>query len=469
MGAGVGGALGGVLGGVGSMVGSGLTSAVTPVRTRAARLLNRQLQRGGVGPEDLQKSIQAAVPGQTVMDVGGLGVEKLALGVQTIGSEPLDEFLIGRTQQIPSRVRDLVQEGTGIEFGDSESFIQRMIASRKAAAAPLYEEAYNRAPGVPRLIKYDLIEDVMEFPEFREAYSRGVRLGRLERNPLPSLEQLEEYEVVPVRALDYMKRGLDDMTMDIQSGMRGDLAKAARKRLAEVLERVDEAVPQYKAARAQYSGDSSLMEAFENGRTNYQKSTASQLRLDMGEMTEGERELYRQGAMETIRTGLDKLASEGNTADPTRALINSREDREKMRVVFGGEVADELINALRVQQRMMQLERRIMRGSQTAPRQEAAQLVGQETANIPTSGRQLAGRAANLAQQAVLGARRRANADAVTPLLTQELFGGGGATLLEKLAAAQFGPTAAARRFGAAARPAMMYQGYTQGQQMMNR
>jgi hypothetical protein len=182
MGAATGGALGGVLGGVGSGVGSALTSAVTPARTRAARLINRQMQRGGVGPEQLQQSIASAVPGQTVMDVGGPGVERLARGVQTIGSEPLDEFLISRTQQMPSRVRDLVQEGTGIEFGDSEAFIQSMIASRKAAADPLYEAAYNRAPGVPRLIEYDLIEDVMEFEEFRDAYKQAARIERLEGN-----------------------------------------------------------------------------------------------------------------------------------------------------------------------------------------------------------------------------------------------------------------------------------------------
>ena len=189
----------------------------------------------------------------------------------------------------------------------------------------------------------------------------------------------------------------------------------------------------------------------------------------MSEMTEGERELYRQGAMETIRTRLDNLASGGNTADPFRALANNKTDRDKMRVVFGEEVADELINALRVQQRMMQVGRRVTGGSQTAPRQQDVQLVGQENVTIPSSLTQMSGRAANAVANAALGSRRRATADALTPLLTQELFGGGGATLLERLAAAQFGPTAAARRFGAAARPAMMYQGYTQGQQMMNR
>jgi hypothetical protein len=267
-----------------------------------------------------------------------------------------------------------------------------------------------------------------------------------------------------------MKRGIDDVTVGVEGGVRGNLAKSLRSRLSEVLERVDEAVPEYKAARAQYSDDSSLIKAFDDGRANYQRSTPSQLSAAMSAMTEGERELYRQGAMETIRTSLDRLASGGNTADATRALINSKNDRDKMRVVFGEEVAGELINALRAQQRMMQVGGRVTGGSQTAPRQQDVQLVGQGDVSLQVPPlTQIPGRAANLLANAALGARRRANADALTPLLTQELFGGGGATLLEKLAAAQFGPTAAARRFGAAARPAMMYQGYTQGQQMMNR
>jgi hypothetical protein len=117
----------------------------------------------------------------------------------------------------------------------------------------------------------------MKIPAFQEAHEIGRRIAKLEGVDLPPLtkemvkvdgKSLSEQVPQSVQAIDYMKRGLDDL---IEGKMRSGAmarteARLLRQKLNGVLEKVDAAVPEYAKARAQFSGDSKLMEAHDAGR-----------------------------------------------------------------------------------------------------------------------------------------------------------------------------------------------------------
>jgi hypothetical protein len=180
----------------------------------------------------------------------------------------------------------------------------------------------------------------MKIPAFQEAHEIGRRIAKLEGVDLPPLtkemvkvdgKSLSEQIPQSVQAIDYMKRGLDDL---IEGKMRSGAmarteARLLRQKLNGVLEKVDAAVPEYAKARAQFSGDSKLMEAHDAGR-EFLRTDRDELAAQWPDMSEGERELYRRGAMSELSTQLSKVA---DGRDVTRIFQNPLM-REKLMLIL---------------------------------------------------------------------------------------------------------------------------------------
>ncbi|HKB53367.1 MAG TPA: hypothetical protein VKD22_05150, partial [Ramlibacter sp.] len=238
-----------------------------------------------------------------------------------------------------------------------------MIAERAANAKPLYDAARSFEVKDPRVLS------VFEIPQFQQAYQRARAIAKLEGEELPDIFTYGpshmgaapitgvQAKSIPVGALDYVKRGMDDV---IDSGMRGGglgkpMASALRGKLKGMLGAVDELVPEYAQARGQYAGDSALMEAFDAGKGHFNLHP-DEAAAAMKGMTEGEKDLYRKGAVEALAA---KLESTPSRMDITkrRPLDSSTLDQKRLQLLFGDKfgafqqsVADEVRMARGAQQ-----------------------------------------------------------------------------------------------------------------------
>jgi hypothetical protein len=169
------------------------------------------------------------------------------------------------------------------------------------------KQAYKAAP----IDDPDVIA-AMKIPAFQEAHAIGRRIAKLEGVDLPPLtkemvkvdgKSLSEQIPQSVQAIDYMKRGLDDL---IEGKMRSGTmarteARLLRQKLNGVLEKVDAAVPEYAKARAQFAGDSRLMEAHDAGR-EFMKAKPDEIEELWAGMSDGEKDLYRRGTLSELST-----------------------------------------------------------------------------------------------------------------------------------------------------------------------
>src|SRR5690606_23836907 len=169
----------------------------------------------------------------------------------------------------------------------------------------------------------------LKLPAFRRAYERGRQIAAVEgvELPRPPDESFAGWVNVPVRAIDYMKRGMDDLIESrMRSGKMGRAeARALRERMNKVLARVDELVPEYAQARAQYAGDSAMLEALEQGRNLWRRDPDEAKKI-LSRMSEGEREMFRKGATETLAQKLEDVSTR-HDATIRRPLDERTRDR----------------------------------------------------------------------------------------------------------------------------------------------
>jgi hypothetical protein len=370
-----GGLIGGVLGGGIPLVGAGVNAARNIVgRTGAAAgrhadaLLTRALQRDQVNPRALTapKGKPAILP-----DLAGENTLGLARGAQATPSEAkerLATFLHGRQADQPTRVLGDLERAAGRQNENVHDTAERLIAQRKANAKPLYDKVRDVVVDDP-----EVIATINGSPYLRRAHQIGRQIAKEEGVTLPPLTRAAQVgdetvtEQVPqtIRAIDYTKRGLDAL-IERKSGAAGsmdrDLARVLRQKVRGMLERVDEAVPDYKAARQQFAGDSELIEALETGR-DFLKEDYRVTQKQLAAMTDGEREMHKVGALDAVRRVMDETP---DGADVVKRIFGNPRKRDQLKVLLGDQSFGQLEEQLGVESRMVRTKDRVTGGSPTA-------------------------------------------------------------------------------------------------------
>lgn len=313
----IGTAAGGALGAAGRFIGGRLPRRP---RTRAAEELTEAAEREGTDltalAERLRGQPDAILP--EAAEAGG-PVQALTRQVtrsQQPGARELRRTLQERARGVPGEVSELLEREAKLSSEDVFQTAEQLATSKQARAAPLYERAFNIEVSDEGLLRQ--LDELFGFREFRNAYREGRRIAALEGVELPELFQRTREGVqltaraVPVQAIDYMKRGLNDL---VESGLRSgrgitrQRARGLNQRMNRVLNQVDELVPEYKAARATYAGDAALEDVFGAAREGSRRLGLSPfLREDprriqqvLRELTSSEQEFYRRGAIDVIR------------------------------------------------------------------------------------------------------------------------------------------------------------------------
>jgi hypothetical protein len=369
-GAALGGTVGAMIGGAvrGAMA---LPSLANP-QARAQRALGRALSRSDT---NVPEAIQRAVPDETLMDVGGTSVQRLARAAEATPSRGADQIrdkLVTRNDGMGALIRDQLQERAGLRFENMAQTTQDLVQQRATNAEAAYARAYQHSVPTAQFA------DDLSLPQFRNAYDRGRRIAAVEGvelPPLPDFAALRAQGVdparlplgeLPVQAIDYMKRGVDDL---IETGADGNRmgrteARALRQRLSGMLSRVDEQVPDYQAARSQFAGSSSALNMLEEGQQAVTtRRDPRELTIELARMNDSEREFFRRGMMDEMRR---KMASAGDGADPVRVLMGNQEMRDMVRAVFPDDASYQAFEQfMRNQQHQRGVARFVLGGSPT--------------------------------------------------------------------------------------------------------
>jgi hypothetical protein len=357
------------------------------------------------------------------------------------GKQIAKDFLENRDKGILQRLTSDLQ----VAFGSKAAFFDE-FAALKTARSDLGGKLYDRALQKDVPINAELTK-LFERPSVQAAYDRAIRIAREEGVKLPNVKivngKLQTESGNPITDINttflhYMKMGLDDVVYNSKNPASGvgttELAKVKGTRI-EFLNQLDAANPRYKTAREFWAGDTSVLDAMENGRTVFNK-TASDVDIllnDVKSMNKSELEGLRLGVMQNL---LDQLGGAQTaatlvsaTGNPALKILQNNKNLRIIRETFpkdeaGDKAYSVFIKNLTDEVQMKGTSKIVLQGSQTAQRQQAIADVkagGQAMREMPMMSFQ------SIIQRAVqrdlgqLGdAQTRAVADELTRILTAQ-------------------------------------------------
>lgn len=397
----------------------------------AREILWRALEADGIKtvPQLRTKIAELAKTGApvTLADIGGEATMRLAAEASALRSpmqQQLIDALATRQQEAGERLMGkaitTVLRGRKLGARNAYEAAEKLKERQIAAATPLYQEAYQQTLPVSERAKA-----LMEHPKFKDAWRRGkaladdedlagtghglkvpdlnfgeaedalgkIREDILKANPTMNPEfatriaqermqqmggaVMEEISELPIRGLDYMKRGLD---LVIASGFKeGNLdqrgAVALRKMLDDVLEEADAAIPKYGAARALWRDEETAIRLLDEGREAFSKRHhphfVEKVMRDP-KITPSQKDMYRVGALQAMA---DEIYNKTRLVDdPARSVFGGTPSGRKsyaadrIRALFpegegGARAAQNLIDRINVEARLAETARKGVGGA----------------------------------------------------------------------------------------------------------
>lgn len=348
-------AFGGALGVALPLAGKAAASALDPVITKVDRVtraaverIQAALRRDGITPKQAANELRLLGINATLADVAGENTRGLARAAQSIpsraretGRAVLDARQAGQSARVSEEINQTLRSGT-----DYRDTLEGLIASRRASARTLYDEAY--AQDIPFTVE---LQALFGRPALKNAWTRAQTIAQNEGIDLPEVflrdasgELTLNTAVAPtMQAIDFIKRGLDDIVErernPITGAIIGDVARGVDTVRKSLLEIVDQLNPAYKQARAVYAGDSASLSALRQGREfgqaigriGREATDPEQIAENLAKMSEGERAFFRDGLAKGL---IDLIDQAPDTADDIKRIIGSQIRRGRLREAF---------------------------------------------------------------------------------------------------------------------------------------
>lgn len=376
-GAGIGAGLGLVAPGLGNLVGRGVSSVVSKLRgpTATQSAFTRAATADGVAdvPAQLSKLGPDAMP----MDLGpNLQRQAGALAASPGEAQQTVRSAIAQRQAgAGTRISESLDNALGQPV-DTIAVADDIIAQRSAAAKPLYDAAY--AKPVPFTKE---LEETLTRPAVASALKNAQ--GMAANEGIPSQQWFANIaddgtvtikNVPDVRQLDLTKRALDDKISTAVRGGNNNEARILTQLRDKLVSQVDNAVPEYAAARKAFSGPSAVLDAMDEGKSVFSKTmTPSELRTKLLKMDDAQKEAFIQGGRASIA---DIMGTARNDALAARNTFASGYNKEKLELLVGKEQANKMLGALDAEAAFTKTRDVVTGNSETEARSAARQDVG---------------------------------------------------------------------------------------------
>lgn len=358
------------------------------IADRAAGKLNAALRESGLTPQDIATRMaqdRALRVPSVVANTSNATADLAQAVAQRTGSgaRKIEDALT--QQKLGSKERTYSQVKRSMQPGDYYADEQRLVEELRAKAPRIYDSAYAHGS-----VDDPVINSVLKDPAFAAAFTEAKGIARKQelaaklRGEDPTPYQLQDIytlgtdaagntivqgvKVPDVRTLDYVKRGLDSM---IDAGFRGQgmttAQAAALKDLRKTfVNRIDDLVPEYKAARAGYAGDMEVIDAMRAGMNDFGKMDHEQIVKLVSGMSQAEKEAYRTGVARNLYS---KVMGPSGNFNAAQRIIGSPETQAKLQPLFETPAHYELFkNALTRESQLFTQADKVLGGSQTAKR-----------------------------------------------------------------------------------------------------
>ncbi len=376
-----GGALGAAGPAVGQLVGRGVNAIaqrVGPTVSRAQQAFGNALGRDAV--DDVASRLGTMGPDAMPMDLGpNLQRQAGALAATPgRGQEIVRSAIQSRQAGAGGRVTGALDDALGASV-DTVALADDIIAQRSAAARPLYEAAYAKpVPFTSELESFltrpavgRAMQQAQRLAANDETFNAGTRgwFANVADDGTVAIQRTPS-----VYELDQTKRALDDMISTAQRGGNNNEARIYTQLKNRLTGMVDDAVPEYKAAREAFSGPSSVLDAIEEGQQVFSRNlTPNQLRTRMMKMGDAEKEAFQQGA----RAEISKIMGTArNDALAARSTFEKGWNKEKLEAILGKDEAGKLLSSLEAETAFTRTRDVVTGNSETAARMAAQQDVG---------------------------------------------------------------------------------------------
>lgn len=274
---------------------------------------------------------------------------------------------------------------SGVGFGE---WLDKTIADRAAAAAPLYEKVNNLTVDVDKDL-YNLLqrsESVHGLAERTAAVAgKPIDLSKLTPAQVEMKQKTDELmNLVNVavgsqagrasfKSLDQVKQALYDAADSAKRLGNKNLGREYDNLRKQLTAKLDEISPKdangvsiYRQAREAFEGPSQLISAAEAGSKAVNQDQRSLQELISG-MSQGELEAFKIGAALSFR---EKLGSQSGQTQ-LMAFLKNPNTSDRINLIFGDK-ADDFKRALLREADVKQIER-VGQGSQTMPRSALAE------------------------------------------------------------------------------------------------
>jgi len=373
LGAGLGGVLGGAGPAIGELAGMGARAIGSRMGRSPSAAQNLFSQAAGADAiDDVGRGLSQMGPDALPMDLGpNLRATAGALGSTPGRNQQIIRSAVGDRQAAAgTRIAGALDDALG-QSVDTLAVADDIIARRGAAAKPLYDAAYSKP--VPFTKE---LESLLKRPSVGRALSKARGLAADEGIPsqqwfanIADDGKVTIKNVPDVRQLDLTKRALDDMISAAQRAGNNNEARILTQQKNLLVKMVDDAVPEYAAARQAFSGPTAVLDAMEEGRNAFKNSvTPSQLRKQLAGMGQAEREAYIQGARSQVA---DIMGTARNDANSARTAFQKGYNKEKLELLIGKDQAKRLMDTLDAETAFFNTNKEINHQSVTAGRKEA--------------------------------------------------------------------------------------------------
>ena len=269
---------------------------------------------------------------ETIVELSGPAMRRIARGTEAMpgeGSTRLQRFAKARGEAQPVDATTDLGKIMGRPSEDTYQLVDDLIAARKAGAQPLYDRAYQSAP----IQVTPEVTAALNSPSGKLALARAQSImgDEIGAGIVPSGGVSlvpSQGQTLDIRAVDYIKKGLDDI-IDGRVGAEGGLgpnslraATALKNKLldltdAQMAARGDvdaNGVPFYRLARQQWSNETKAIQSIELGRQAVGKHPGEirQMRRNLGSAVE--QEGFEIGWMQGAADDLAKSTPSGQLA-----------------------------------------------------------------------------------------------------------------------------------------------------------
>lgn len=289
------------------------------------------------------------------------------------GIDTVSEKLIQNVQNQSTLLPKYLSDAFGVRGGNSSQMVDSIIASRSAQAAPLYNKAYFADPQgtVLRYVNDPKVNSLLKLPQFKDAADEATALLRAE-GTIPANGSVN---LTPtVQNLDNIKRGLDNLIEKQTDSVTGKLTPLGRIYVAkknEFLNAIDAAVPEYKAARAAYAGDTESITAIKLGRQviNASDDQWRDITKQLAAMPPSNRGLAAFGVLDELGLKLDAAAQQVGTRAPDLTQLLTKVRNAKRIEQFIPSMAERKLyrERLAALQSKATVKNAVLGGSRTAP------------------------------------------------------------------------------------------------------